>query len=310
MSPEQCKSDVLDRRADVFAIAIMLWELTTSTRLFRGQGEFEIMKAIVEGETPSPRTVNPDYPLELERIVMKGLARKREDRYQTAQELQLDLEAFAREQRLVVSPVGLAKYMRELFGEKIVAWLNAQKQGKLYPEAGPPPVEAEEGGLAESSYSRRGSETTGAGGSESEEDYDQAPDEVEDPALVARQKMHRNFFLGAGAICAISLLAAAVLMKKPASATVTVPVVTAIATPTAIAAPSATAALVPPAPPSAPATPTDPVAAPVAPAQPAPAPKAEIARISHHLSRVSRAPAEAKPKKPAREWNPDDPLPP
>src|SRR5439155_19166834 len=82
MSPEQCLGEPLDRRSDVFAVAIMLYEMTVWQRLYKGTSEFEVLKRIVEGEVPSPRAVIPDYPVELDRIVVRGLAKDRAERYQ------------------------------------------------------------------------------------------------------------------------------------------------------------------------------------------------------------------------------------
>ena len=117
MSPEQCQCEPLDRRSDVFAIAILLWELSVGQRLYDGKSELAIMKSIVEHDATRPSELSPNYPPELERIVRKGLARRPADRFQSAEELQLALEAFAREHRLALSPVGLQRYLRELVGE-------------------------------------------------------------------------------------------------------------------------------------------------------------------------------------------------
>jgi serine/threonine protein kinase len=129
MSPEQCQSRNLDRRSDVFAIAIVLYELTTHTKLFKGESDYDIMKAIVEHDAPMPSTRKPGYPPELERIVMKGLSRNPDDRYPNAEELQLDLENFAREQKLRISTVTVARFMEQLFGKKIEEWRMAQQRG-------------------------------------------------------------------------------------------------------------------------------------------------------------------------------------
>ena len=130
MSPEQCRSDPLDRRSDVYAIGIMLYELTTGYRLYKGNSEFDIMKKIVEGEVAPPTTLRPSYPKELERIVMKVLAKDKADRYQSGQELQADLEAFVRESRLGMSPIALSSFMHKVFGKKIESWREAQAAGK------------------------------------------------------------------------------------------------------------------------------------------------------------------------------------
>jgi serine/threonine protein kinase len=116
MSPEQCRSEPLDRRSDVFALSIVLWELLTLRRLFSGKSDFDIFKAIVEEPVPRPSDFRPDVPTQLEAIVMKGLRREREERFQTAQEMQLALEDWVRHDRIPSSSVRLAAFMSELFG--------------------------------------------------------------------------------------------------------------------------------------------------------------------------------------------------
>ncbi len=115
MSPEQCRGEPLDRRSDIFSLGILLWELTTGKRLFRGGPDLELLERIAYQQAPSPATVQEDYPRELARIVNRALKREPEHRYQSAQELQVDLEEFAREHRMAVSAVNLAAYMDEVF---------------------------------------------------------------------------------------------------------------------------------------------------------------------------------------------------
>ena len=119
MSPEQAAGKDLDLRSDIFAVGVVLFELTTGKRLFKGQNEFETLKLILESDYPPPSTVRAGYPPGLERIVMKALAKKREDRYQTAREMQGDLEAFVREERIAVSAVNLTHWMQMLFADKL-----------------------------------------------------------------------------------------------------------------------------------------------------------------------------------------------
>jgi serine/threonine protein kinase len=121
MSPEQCRGLVLDRRSDVFAIGILLYEITTMKPLFRGPSDFDLMRAIIEDPIAPPSTIDPLYPSELERIVMRALQRSPGDRYATAQDVQVELEGFAREHKAVLSSVLLKKLMGDLFqiGERI-----------------------------------------------------------------------------------------------------------------------------------------------------------------------------------------------
>ncbi|HUH04092.1 MAG TPA: serine/threonine-protein kinase [Kofleriaceae bacterium] len=122
MAPEHCLGDLVDRRADVFGLGIMLYELTTNQRLFQGENEFAIMKRIVGDDAPPPSHVVPGYPHELERITLKALARDPRQRYQTAQALQIDLETFLRDRGEVVSAVRLGQYMRTVFSAELDAW--------------------------------------------------------------------------------------------------------------------------------------------------------------------------------------------
>ncbi|WP_437688864.1 protein kinase domain-containing protein [Sorangium sp. So ce176] len=126
MSPEQCTSEKLDRRSDIYSVGIVLYEMSTGSRLFRrGATEFELMRAIVEDPVMPPSQVSTDYPPELERIVLRCLERDREKRYATARDLQIDLEAFARERRLATSALALSSFMSELFGQRVEAWRGA-----------------------------------------------------------------------------------------------------------------------------------------------------------------------------------------
>lgn len=118
MSPEQCRGDAIDRRTDIFALGILLCEMTTGRRLFRGDTDFAIMSKIVEGRFPAPHEGRPEYPEALEAIVLRALRNDPEDRYQNTAEMQGDLESFAQDQGLRLSSLTLSSFMRELFGEQ------------------------------------------------------------------------------------------------------------------------------------------------------------------------------------------------
>jgi serine/threonine protein kinase len=122
MSPEQCKALPLDRRTDVYMLGIVLYELCTVRRLFKGENRFQTMQQIVEGNVAPPSRYRKDLPDELEQIIMKALATDPVDRYQTADDLRLVLEAFAQRTNITISPSKLSDYMKELFGERIEPW--------------------------------------------------------------------------------------------------------------------------------------------------------------------------------------------
>jgi serine/threonine protein kinase len=122
MSPEQCRAEKLDRRSDVFALGIVLYEASTMERLFDGDNEFGVMNRIVNGDIPLPSTRRSGYPKELERIVMKALSVDRNKRYASAREMLVDLEQFARERKLEASPASLGQWMHRMFRPKPFPW--------------------------------------------------------------------------------------------------------------------------------------------------------------------------------------------
>ncbi|WP_437595661.1 protein kinase [Sorangium sp. So ce590] len=94
MPPEQIEGNKVDRRADLYAVGVMLWEAATGERLWKGLSDVVIMNRVLNGNIPRPRDANPDVPEELERIIVKALSFSREARYATAPELEVDLEVF------------------------------------------------------------------------------------------------------------------------------------------------------------------------------------------------------------------------
>jgi serine/threonine protein kinase len=129
MSPEQLRSDMaLDRRSDVYAIGVVLYELLLRQRpyVLTNNGEFALMVAIARGDIRLPTTVRPDFPKFLEKILLRALAHDVGARYQTAQALQQDLEQFARVEGLEVSATRTSQFLLDLFGERAEAWRDAQ----------------------------------------------------------------------------------------------------------------------------------------------------------------------------------------
>jgi len=119
MSPEQALGKAVDRRSDIFSLGIVLFELTTSRRLFRGEHDIDTLKLVIGGPIPKPTSIDPKYPAGLERIVLKALDRDVEGRYQTAHELAEDLRGYLKSERIVVAQSGLAGLMKRVLGERI-----------------------------------------------------------------------------------------------------------------------------------------------------------------------------------------------
>ena len=80
MSPEQARGKNLDPRSDLFALGVTLWEMLTGKRLFVGESDIETLNNVLKAEVPPPSELNPAVPKDLEAIVLKSLARDRDDR--------------------------------------------------------------------------------------------------------------------------------------------------------------------------------------------------------------------------------------
>ncbi len=115
MSPEQARGHDLDSRSDIFGLGIVFYEILASQRLFKRDNDTDTLKAIVYGEVPPPSTLARGIPKQVDAIVMKALEKNRDDRYQTAGQMQLAIEDFLVRGRLPATPAHLSAYMRELF---------------------------------------------------------------------------------------------------------------------------------------------------------------------------------------------------
>jgi len=120
MSPEQASSEDVDQRADVFALGVVLWEAVTGRHLFRRDTELATMRAIVDEPIPPPSDVMPVAP-QLEAIIVRALQKKREDRFQTAQEMAIALERYAFSAE-GFSPLQLTSYVKDLFETEFAQW--------------------------------------------------------------------------------------------------------------------------------------------------------------------------------------------
>jgi serine/threonine-protein kinase len=116
MSPEQVLGTGVDRRSDVFSLGIVLYELTTGRRLFKGKHEVHTLELILNGDIPRPSTVHDGYPPLLEDIVMKALQRSADLRHPTAAALEGELREFLSTERILVPPSGVASLLSRVMG--------------------------------------------------------------------------------------------------------------------------------------------------------------------------------------------------
>jgi serine/threonine protein kinase len=113
MAPEQTQGSDVDRRIDIFATGIVLHEILTGRRLFKGENDLQTVEKVRQCDVPPPSLQNPLCPPELDVVVLKALTKHREDRFQTASEMADALDDVVHAARF--QPSHLAQLMRDLF---------------------------------------------------------------------------------------------------------------------------------------------------------------------------------------------------
>ena len=140
MAPEQMEgAATLDRRADVFAVGVMLWEALAKKRLWAGTADVEVLQIVINKGIPSPKTVNPDVEPRLEAICMKALARAPDERYQSCALMLADLEQAAYELGLRSSSKEIGRLLARLFEETRTS-IRAAIERKLKVSESQPPA--------------------------------------------------------------------------------------------------------------------------------------------------------------------------
>ncbi len=114
MSPEQVTGQALDGRSDLYSMGIILWELLAQRRLYQGLEEPDIVDRVRDGKVPKLRSVAPQVPVELERIVARMTAREPASRFESAAEA---AKALAASPLYGLSSMALGQYVREVFPE-------------------------------------------------------------------------------------------------------------------------------------------------------------------------------------------------
>ena len=127
MSPQQCLGEPIDARADVFALGLCLYEILTGRNPFRRQTEFDTMRAIVYEDAPpladaiAQREPRAEVQRELEALVQRATAKKPEERFQSAAEMQIAIEQALARSGAVVTAAKVGELMHDLFANEIKA---------------------------------------------------------------------------------------------------------------------------------------------------------------------------------------------
>ena len=118
MSPEQALGKEIDRRTDIFALGIMLFQLTTGKHPFRGESDIITLHNIIERPAPLPSTIIPSYPRPLEAVVLKALEKSPGKRFQTGAELEAALDRVMPPTAPRVRPADVGRFVRDTVGDR------------------------------------------------------------------------------------------------------------------------------------------------------------------------------------------------
>ena len=124
MAPEQLLSESVDRRADVYAAAVVLWEALTAERLFDGDNQGRVVRKILDEPVPIPSTKLPGLPKSLDDAVMRGLDRNVDKRFQTAREFAAALERCMP----AASPTEIGEWVESIGGSALLDRLRRVKE--------------------------------------------------------------------------------------------------------------------------------------------------------------------------------------
>ncbi|MBU4263937.1 MAG: protein kinase [Proteobacteria bacterium] len=120
MSPEQAAGKAIDNRSDIFSCGIILYEMVTGTRMFSGD-TMHILAKVRDAQFERPEEVRQDLPEKLLEVLYRSLAKDPANRYQTCGDMLTDLEECMQQLGVHPSANVLAKYMKILFAEEIIA---------------------------------------------------------------------------------------------------------------------------------------------------------------------------------------------
>ncbi len=151
MSPEQARGQPLDHRSDIFNTGIVLYELLVGERCFAGSSDFSTLNLMRNAEVTPPTKINGQIPADLERIVLRALSLKREDRFTDALGLESTLADFARVSGCNATASDLATFMQSLFADTRSDERGRTSTGvlSLASVVAPPAVEPDANGEAE-----------------------------------------------------------------------------------------------------------------------------------------------------------------
>ena len=118
MSPEQAWGKPIDRRSDLFSLGVVLHELLTGDRLFRGDTDIQVLEKVRNADLSPPSRRNPEVPRNLDNVVLRALAKDPDDRYANASDLLRDLDSVLYSYTPAPGSADVAIYLHRLQAEE------------------------------------------------------------------------------------------------------------------------------------------------------------------------------------------------
>src|SRR5262249_4167448 len=119
MSPEQCVATNVDRRTDVFALGVIVWELLTSRRLFKRNSPYETYQAVIECSVPAPSTLSDEIDPPLDEIVLRALAKDKEQRFPSAEAFGDAMLKYMHSRAKGSGPAEVSRFFDQHFAQEI-----------------------------------------------------------------------------------------------------------------------------------------------------------------------------------------------
>ena len=131
LAPEQIAGKAVDHRTDIFALGIVLYELTTMQRAFREPTDQATVEKIKKGLYTPPSEVVPNFPRGLELVIQKALKVNPDERFRDADAFRREIEALGHRQKLILGDAAIIEVMLQLYDDRVEPWMRRRAETDL-----------------------------------------------------------------------------------------------------------------------------------------------------------------------------------